>query len=251
MLFLKRWSLLALCAGLGLLTSGQLAAAGTCSFSLSGQGITASGRFHFVEKTVTGYDGPIWQLSGIDGTFADSVSQVSGVISGLVPGSDYTALPSRTNHDSFPASGKPYPPASYDNILFPRGDSPVDCLPFYVYTGGPIDMYGILFSVDVGNGQTWLVNVWSNGDLNDPQNPLGVDFGVGVGPLGVDGSGNPEWQVARYLGDGNDYQTNPTSYQGSGISFSYTPEPSTWLLAGTSVLMFGLTARRRRNAARV
>ncbi len=243
----RNWMLFgALVAGWLTAISPQVATAGTVDFSLSGQGITAAGRFHFTEKTVTGYDGPIWQLTGIDGTFADTVSGVSGTISGLVPGSDYTSLPSRQNHDSFPATGKPYPPASYDNILFPLGDSPVDCLPFYVYTGGSIDMYGILFQVALDGGGTWLVNVWSNGDLNNSANPLGVDFGVAVGPLGVDGSGNPEWHVSRYLGDGNDYQTDPTAYQGSGISFAYTPEPSSYVLATTSMAILGLMSRRRR-----
>jgi hypothetical protein len=216
-------------------------------YSLSGQGITASGRMALDEKFLPGYSGPVWQILEIDGTFADSVSGVSGIVTDLIAGSDYTNLPSRTNHDSFPATGKPYPPASYDNLLYPRGDSPVDCLPYYNYTGGPIDMYGILFKVSLTGGQTWLVNVWSNGDLNDPANPLGVDFGTAVGPLGVDGLGQPEWHVSRYLGDGNDYQTDPTKYQGSGITFSYsTPEPSSCILAASGIAILGLRSLRRR-----
>ncbi|MFM8583340.1 MAG: hypothetical protein ACKOFW_17865 [Planctomycetaceae bacterium] len=243
----RNWMLLgSVVAALLVAISPQVAPAGTVDFSLAGQGITAAGRFHFISKTVTGYDGPIWQLSGIDGTFSDTVSGVAGVISGLVPGSNYTNLPSRTNHDSFPATGKPFPPASYDNILFPRGDSPVDCFPFYDYTGGTIDMYGILFQVELAGGGTWLVNIWSNGNLNNAANPLGVDFGVAVGPLGVDGNGAPEWHVSRYLGDGNEYQTDPTAYNGSGISFTYTPEPSSYLLAASSVAILGLMSRRRR-----
>jgi len=252
--FRKRSALMSMCSrivlGLSLavswaLGSASLSQAGSVCFSIHGQGIDCHGTFYYTPTTVGGFGGTIWQLTSMDGTFVDSVSGVSGTISGLVPGSTYTTIPSVANHDSFPASGKPYPPASYDNLLFPNYDSPVDCLPYYDYKGGPMDMYGVLFEVALNGGGTWMVNLWCNGDLNDPSNPLGLDYGLAVGPLGTDGSGNPEFQVQRYLGDGNDYQTNPAGYSGSGISFQMVPEPSSFVLIGLGAVALGVSNRRR------
>lgn len=245
MLNCRRMVLGLVVAAIWALGPASLSQAGTVCFSIHGQGIHAHGNFHFTPTTVSGFGGSIWQLTGIDGTFSDSVAGISGTISGLVPGSTYTTIPSVGNHDSFPATGKPFPPASYDNLLFPNYDSPVDCLPYYDYKGGPMDMYGVLFQVALNGGGTWLVNLWSNGDLNDPSNPLGLDYGLGDGPLGTDGLGNPEWHVQRYLGDGNDYQTNPAGYAGSGIAFQLAPEPSSFVLIGLGAVALAVANRRR------
>lgn len=236
-------------AGLFTLGTSADSQAGSVCFSIHGQGLDIHGNLYYTPTTVSGFSGRIWQLTGIDGTFADSVSGVSGVISGLVPGSTYTTIPSVTNHDDFASTGTPFPPTSYDNLMFPDGNSPVDCLPYYDYKGGPFDMYGLLFNVALNGGGTWMVNFWSNGDLNHPSNPLGLDFGAAVGPLGTDGSGNPEFHVSRYLGNGNEYQIDPTSYNGSGVSLQICPEPSAMVLLALGSLFAGVPAIRRRRSA--
>ena len=230
---------------LSVLIAGTSQADSVC-YSIHGQGIDAMGRLYYTPTTVSGFGGTVWQLTGIDGTFSDSVSGVSGTISGLVPGSTYTSIPSVGNHDSFASTGSPFPPTSYDNLIYPNYDSPVDCLPYYHYQGGPMDMYGMLFNVSLNGGGTWMVNLWSNGDLNDPANVLGLDYGIAVGPLGTDGSNNPEFHIQRYIGDGNAYETNPAGYSGSDIGFTLAPEPSSFVLVGIGAVLTGVATRRRK-----
>jgi hypothetical protein len=191
-------------------------------FNISGAGVTASGTLYGSYVTVFGFSDPLFEATGATGYFTDSTSGVHGTINGVYPGSAYTSVPSNGNHDSINAVGVPFPPASYDNIIYVKGNSPVVCDPtFYPYHGGFMDIYGVMLTVDTGAG-TGLVNVWSNGNLNDPSNPIGPDYGLSDGMLTMIGT-TPTFNVLNYIGNGNNYP----AYSGSGLQFSaHTPEPS-------------------------
>ena len=238
----RLWSL-ALAGICGLVMAVSTAAkADDAQFSISGAGITASGTLYGSYVTVFGFSDPLFEVTGATGYFNDTTSGLTGAINGVLPGSIYTTVPSNGNHDSIDASGVPFPPSSYDNIIYVKGNSPVVCDPtFYPYHGGFMDIYGLMLTFDAGGGNTGLVNVWSNGNLNDPSNPIGVDYGVSDGLLSVVSS-HPFYTVLNYVGDGNNYP----SYRGSGVNVSvHTPEPSAAAVFAIGALMLPLVGRRK------
>jgi len=216
------------------LATQSTAQSGQVPFSISAPGITASGTFLYQEVSMTGFAGTAWQVTGVNGTFADTGSSISGSFSGVLPsGMDYTKAPSREDLQATPpivgnlgtVTGSPVTlsygvstKTSFDNLIYPNGDSPILCLPYYSYGGGAIDIFGLGLLVDAGGGTTALVNVWGNGDLNNPTNPLGLDYGISVGPY--EAGGNPQYTRSIYIGDSNGYETDPSSYIGSGVTFT-------------------------------
>lgn len=226
-------------------------------FSISGPSISASGNLTYQPVTLNGFSGTAWQVTGVSGNFSDTLLGISGSFTGVLPsGMDYTKAPSREDLTASPpiignlgsVTGSPVQlsygtstKSSFDNLLYPNGDSPILCLPYYSYGGGMIDIFGLGLLVDAGGGITTLVNVWSNGYLNHSSNPLGIDFGISVGTYNE--AGTPQYERSRYIGDSNGYETDPMSYSGSGVTFTAVPEPTTSLLA---VLAGAVAFARRR-----
>ena len=217
-----------------MLATHGTAQSGQVPFSISGSSITASGTLGLQPVSMTGFPGTAFVVTSVTGSFTDTTSTISGPFTGVLPsGMDYTKAPSRQDLSAIPplpgnlgtVTGSPVTlsygvstKSSFDNLIYPNGDSPILCLPYYSYGGGTIDIFGLGLLVDAGGGTTALVNVWSNGDLNNPANPLGLDYGISVGPF--DAAANPQYTRTVYIGDSNGYETAPLSYLGSGVTFT-------------------------------
>jgi hypothetical protein len=211
-------------------------------FTLSGPGVSAAGTLSGSYETLSGFADTVFVVTGASGSYADSMDGIAGTITGVLPSKTYTSIPTNANHDSVDATGTPFPPASYDNILYPNGNSPVVCDPvFYPYHGGPLDIYGLMLTMDLQAGGSGLVNVWSNGDLNDPSNPIGLDFGVSDGTLSTV-NGSLLFTAENYLGNTNSYPT----YSPSGIRFAAVPEPSALIVLCTGMAALPLLHLRRK-----
>ena len=134
---------------------------------------------------------------------------------------------------------------SYDNIIYPGGDSPVVCNPdFYPYSGGQLDIFGLMLTLDLQAGGSGLVNVWSNGNLNDPSNPIGLDYGISDGTLD-NVNGSPLFTAENYLGNSNSYP----NYSVSGVWFSTVPEPSALIALGSGIATLSILRLRRKKLA--
>lgn len=234
----------------------------TFSFSAPG-GIVANGTFTTSPinlgpySTIPGY-GPALKVDGVTGTFTATGLGISGTFSAVIPATmDYTTVPrpnqyptagDSANHGSIGSTGT-YP-ISYDNIIYPGQNSPNVCPNYYSYGGGPLDLFGLLLEVNKTGGGSVLVNLWSNGNLNNPANVLGVDYGLAIGDY-VPADANP-FQVLTYLGDGNLYESDPASYTGSGVSFQVSvPEIDPAGLGSVVALIsggLGLLERRRKRS---
>lgn len=213
-------------------------------FSISGGGVSASGTLTGDYVTLTGFSDTVFAVTGASGSYSDSTDGLSGTITGVLPGKTYTDIPSTSNHDSINSTGVPFPPSSYDNILYPNGNSPVVCNPvFYPFHGGQLDIFGLMLTLDLPGGPG-LANIWSNGDLNDPSNPIGLDYGVSDGTLTTPG-GTPLYTVSAYLGNSNNYPT----YSPSGIRFAAVPEPSALLVLCTGIAALPVLRLRRKKRA--
>ncbi|GAA3759163.1 PEP-CTERM sorting domain-containing protein [Terriglobus aquaticus] len=126
-------------------------------------------------KTPSGYE-----ITGVSGTFTDTnngLNIVNGTITGLE--SLNRTAPEPTNHlapndFSAYAVAQPFGPEQstalhYDNLFYPTG-SPQTATD-YPFSGGVLDIYGVLFDVD-----GYVVNLWSNG----VQPVIGLNYGVAV-----------------------------------------------------------------------
>ncbi len=226
---------------MGTVLSGQAhALPSIIPFSISGPGISANGSLTGDFVTLSGFGDTVFVVTGASGTYSDSTDGISGTISGILPSKTYTSVPKNSNHDSVDAVGTPFPPASYDNIIYPNGDSPVVCDPaFYPFFGGQLDIYGLMLTLDLQGGGQGLVNVWSNGNLNDPSNPIGVDYGVSDGTQS-NVNGNPFFTAENYVGDTGSYP----NYSPSGVKFSTVPEPSSLLFIGSGLVSLPLLRLR-------
>jgi hypothetical protein len=241
------------------LTATGVAMAAPLTFSISGQGITASGTFTYSDINLASYGsvpgyGAAWKIDGVTGTFADSTLGISGNFVGVMPAiMDYTSIPRPAgypdptdppNRGVIEGTGLTFGKISYDNIIYPGGNSPNTCPNYYSYGGGLLDLFGMLLNVD-SSGDPYFVNIWSNGNLDNPSNPLGLDYGIAIGR---NVGGDKPFQTLRYLGDGNIYETTPNLYTASGITFSAVPEPSTYamVIAGLGIAAFGAWRRSKR-----
>ena len=109
--------------------------------------------------------------------------------------------------------------ASYDNLFYPDG-SPVVCNPAeYPFSGGFLDIFGVMFALDNGD----VVDLFSWGVM-----PGGLSYGVSV----LTGSDSEGWTSMDYLSDER----------------AAVPEPNFMWLFGAGAL--GLFAWRRSVEAR-
>jgi len=216
----------------GLVVAPWTAGASQFTFSFGGGGMSGSGVLTVSDATVPGVPGA-HQITGISGTFSDTVAGFSGAITGLQP----IGLPSGINPD-----GTFVPPGtapdgfgfSWDNLFYPAGNSPAVCPPPppgdphppYPFGGGLLDIYGMLFNVQGG----FSVDLWSNGVLPG----FGLTYGVGDSKGGV---------VLNTFGE-------PFSGTSAALTVAQTPEPSSLLLLGTSLPGVMLALKRKRKAVR-
>jgi hypothetical protein len=207
------------------LAVSSVARADTYNFSFSGGGLSGSGVIETSSAAVPGVPGAV-QITGITGTFSDTTA---GITNALITGLQATGLPSPVNPD-----GTFLPPGtdvfSYDNLLFPGGNSPAVCPPNpaeqpYPFGGGLLDIYGMLFNVEGG----YSVDLWSNGVIPG----FGLTYGVGDA---FDGA------KLNTFGE-------PFSGENASVSIAATPEPGSFLLLGTGILGFaGSLARKLKRA---
>jgi hypothetical protein len=217
----------------GAFAAARPAKADNFAFSFSGGGMSGSGVLTTANTAVPGVPGA-QQITGITGTFSDTVAGFSGAITGVQP----TALPSGIN-----PTGTFVPPGtaadgfgfSWDNLFYPAGNSPAVCPPPgpgdpnppYPFGGGLFDIYGMLFDVQGG----YTVDLWSNGVVPG----AGLTYGVGDSRNGT---------VLDTYGE-------PFSGRSVAVSASPTPEPTPLLLLGTGMagVILGVGRKTRRLAA--
>ena len=219
-----------------LLAAGATQAATTIGFSVSGDGITASGKLAYGADTVVGDPATAQSVTGASGTFSDSnIGMANWTITGVVATSPQPEPPPFPISMSFlPASGS-IPPAidygalSFDNLLYlVAGGSPDVCGDGQ--HGGSLDVMGLMLTVQSPDkSSVAYVDIWSDGGA--PSN--GPIYGVGV----VNGAGV-----------GVDYQDWQTSPYPAGITMA-VPEPGAWALMLLGFGGVGAAVRSRRRTA--
>lgn len=212
-----RREVLAAGAALAILICAPRAEAALIPFAFSGAGISGSGTFTVGHDAVAGDPANALAITGMSGTFSDSnVGIVNAKITGIVPISPFAPKDplAPTSFSKF-AVTNPVPPGdavSYDNLIYLDG-SPIVCTD-YPGSGGFLDVYGVLFTLD--NGDT--VDLWSNG--RGPHLPP-----LNYGAIVID-------------------PTNTIIDSQSGLAAS-VPEPAAISVLGIGLLGLGLLGRRR------
>ncbi|MGH9581353.1 MAG: PEP-CTERM sorting domain-containing protein [Bryobacteraceae bacterium] len=207
------------------------------NFSFSGGGINASGVFWVGQQSTNSATPPGYEITGINGTFSDTNKGVSGAITGL-----YTPISYVSNTLATPGIAHTSGGLSYDDLLYPAGDSPLICYDInsttglpeltYPFSGGRFDIFGVAFNIAGPGG--YVGELWSNGD-------------VGGGPI----------VYAAGLANATSLVDDPNAAPGPGVpppgrygsfSTSPVPEPGSLLLLGIGLL--GLAAMRARQSKR-
>ena len=163
-------------------------------------------------------------ISNASGTFSDSyLSITNAVITGVhvlkfstpVRSDDIPYIPASYSYIPSVGGADLGIGASYDNLFYQDG-SPLVCNPDeYPFSGGFLDIFGVMFDLDNGD----VVNLFSYGAI-----PGGASLGFGASVL--TGSDSAGWSTADY------YDVRAA-----------VPEPNFMWLFGAGVL--GLFARRR------
>jgi hypothetical protein len=195
----------------------------TFSFSFSGGTITSSGTITAtaVADSTSGVATPgTFEITGITGTFTDTSEGISGAITGLFTPISYTN--GMTGGSAFTTGGV----FSYDDLLFPLGNSPADC-PGAPNSGGPFDVYGVAFNLAGGD----IGEFFSNGN-----------FGGGPLVAAVDGNASGILNDPNYGSD--------TLAQGTIGTFAVTPEPGSLFLLGSGLAAAALLRFRRAAGAK-
>lgn len=206
-------------AVIGALAAAPYARADVIPFAFNGGGISGSGVLTYAPDTVAGDPAGAFTITDISGTFSDANLSIAGAtITGIVaanPVNPPVGSPAPVSLGYFAVTN---PPAgsnaiSYDDLFYPGG-SPVTCAG-YPLSGGFLDVYGALFTLD--NGDT--VDLWSDGE--GPSSLLA--YGAAVI-------------------DPNDAVVD---YQFSSLAAA-VPEPASLAIFAAALFAFGVVRRRPR-----
>jgi hypothetical protein len=198
----------------------------TYDFNFNGSGVSGALTLTYGAATDAKYP-QAFELTGISGMFSDSnngLNIVNAPVGPLVPITHDT--PEATNliaPDDFSrfAVATGLAPENngfltYDNLFWPAGSPPTAS--DYPLHGGVLDIYGLMFGI--GDGK--YVDLWSNGDIS----------GSGVGPIYGAAVANHD-QAFDYVG---------------GLTAAPVPEPGTFMMLGSGLMLVGLYGVRRRRA---
>ncbi len=233
------------------------------TFTLSGEGMTASGWFtvgpdpHIGSNFGTGTNsqGPGFvgladplnaqMITGAGGTFSDTnfgLNINNAKITGIVANNylphfapdpnlpfSFSWYDGTTWAGGFP-TGASSTLLSYDNLFYPGSAAPVTCAG--VGAGGYLDNYGMLVTLNNGD----VLDIWSDGGSGNMIYGAAVADANSILDYQDPYPGNPAWN-------------GPASAE--NLTFTAVPEPSTWamMLAGFAGLGFAGYRGARKSAA--